>query len=114
MAIEHYEFGIIEVDGRVFTSDVVISPEGVDGASWRLEGHTLTKKSVEPLLQMQPAVLVLGTGADGAVAVPPETVEFMSRLCPEVHVEMTARACRLYNELAQSDRRVVAALHLED
>ena len=114
MAIEHYEIGIIEIDGRVFTSDVVISPEGVSDSAWRLDGHTLTKESVEPLLRMQPGVLVLGTGADGAVTVPPETVEFMSRLCPEVHVEMTARACMLYNELARGERRVVAALHLED
>ena len=114
MAIEHYEFGVIEIGGRVFTSDVVISPEGVDDASWRLDGHTLSMQSVEPLLRIQPAVLVLGTGADGAVTVPPETVEFMSRLCPEVHVETTGRACRLYNDLSRGDRRVVAALHLAD
>ena len=114
MAIEHYEFGIIEIDGRVFTSDVVIGPEGVQDSLWRLQSHTLSKESVEPLLQMQPAVLVLGTGADGAVTVPPDTVDFMSRLCPEVHVERTGRACRLYNELARGERRVVAALHLED
>ena len=114
MAIDHYEFGVIEIDGRVFTSDVVICPEGVDDSLWRLDTHTLSKETVEPLLRLQPGVLVLGTGADGAVFVPPDTVEFMSRLCPEVHVERTGRACRLYNELARGDRRVVAALHLAD
>ncbi len=114
MPIERYEFGLIEIDGRVFTSDVVICPEGVDDSLWHLDTHTLDREAVEPLFRMRPGILVLGTGADGVVTVPLETVEFMARLCPEIHVEKTARACEVYNELAPGSRRVVAALHLTD
>jgi len=74
----------------------------------------LDRAAVEPLFRMRPGILVLGTGADGMVSVPPETIEFMAGLCPEIHVDKTARACELYNELAPGNRRVVAALHLTD
>jgi hypothetical protein len=112
MAIEHYEFGEVVVDGQPHTSDVIIWPEGVDDSWWGVEGHSLCKEDLKPVLDRKPDVLIIGTGAYGAMQVPPDIVRHMLVRCKEVHVERTGRACELFNELAGGPRRVVAALHL--
>ena len=51
MNITSYRFGKIDIDGRTYTSDVMITPErGVD-AWWRKEGHRMgPEEYVERLL----------------------------------------------------------------
>jgi len=112
MRIDGYRFGRIEIGGRAYSSDVIVWPEGVDDSWWRVEGHGLCEKDLEPLLDKRPDVLIIGTGANGLMAVPPAMVEYMAARCAEVHVERTERACEVYNELAGGERRVVAGLHL--
>ncbi|KPK65852.1 MAG: hypothetical protein AMK73_01800 [Planctomycetes bacterium SM23_32] len=112
MSIEHYAFGMITIDGQTCRSDVIIWPEGVDDSWWRVEGHSLCREDLEPVFAHGPEVLVIGTGAHGAMQVPPEVVRHMVGRCGEVHVERTAKAVALYNELSGGGRRVVAALHL--
>ncbi len=112
MSIEHYEFGRITIDGETYRSDVIVWPEEVDDSWWRVEGHGLCREDLEPLLSKDPDVLIIGTGAHGAMAVPPEMVRYMAGRASEVHVERTGRACEIYNELAGGERRVVAGLHL--
>jgi len=41
MNIAVYHFGTIEIDGRTYTSDVIITPERVLDSWWRQEGHRL-------------------------------------------------------------------------
>ncbi len=41
MKIEHYSFGTITIDGKSYTSDVIIYPERVDSSWWRKQGHSL-------------------------------------------------------------------------
>ena len=112
MSIEHYAFGMITIDGQTCRSDVIIWPEGVDDSWWRVEGHNLCKDDLKPVLDKGPDVLVIGTGAYGAMKVPQEMVHYMAAHGREVHVERTDRAVEIYNELAGGNRRVVAALHL--
>jgi hypothetical protein len=110
--IEHYEFGRITIDGEGHTSDVIIWPEGVDDTWWRVEGHSLCQEDLVPVLDKKPDVVVIGTGTAGVMEVPPEIVRYMKMRCREVHVLRTDQACEVYNKLAGSERRVVAALHL--
>jgi len=110
--IESYEFGRVVIGGQTYTSDVIVWPEGVDPSWWRVRGHSLCREDLEPVLSHEPQVLIIGTGASGLMQVPPEMQQYMAARCEEVHVERTPRACSLYNELADSGRRVVAALHL--
>jgi len=113
MKIEEYQFGSITIDGQSYTSDVIISPDGVDATWWRERGHELSVKDLEPVLAAKPDILIIGTGESGCVKVLPEAAELMRRRCAQVHVLKTAQACRRFNELvAGESRRVVAALHL--
>ena len=112
MAIEHYEFGRIRIDGQTYTSDVIIWPAGVDDSWWREEGHSLCEADLEPILSRDPEVLIIGTGARGAMTVPRDMVGYMEEHCDEVYVERTEHACERYNELCDGPKRVVAGLHL--
>jgi len=113
MLIEQYAFGRITVGGRTYTSDVVICPEGVDDGWWRRKGHELSCKDLEPVWAARPELLVIGTGAYGAMRVLPEARELMQARCAQVHILPTTQAWAKYNELLRSGQgRVVAALHL--
>jgi hypothetical protein len=111
--IESYEFGSITVDGETYTSDVIISPEGVNTSWWRVKGHELCCADLEPIWQAKPDILIIGTGAYGVMRVLPEADELMRKRCAQVHVLPTTEAWERFNELSQQEKgRVVAALHL--
>ena len=112
MRIEDYRFGRIMIDGEAYSSDVIVSPEGVDASWWRKKGHELCCDDLEPVLASSPEVLVIGTGAYGLVKVLPEARRLMEENSDQVHVLPTTEACNRFNELARTGRRVVAALHL--
>jgi uncharacterized protein len=64
------------------------------------------------LLDLQPEVVVLGTGLRQHFVHPSLYAGLMSRRIG-IEIMSTAAACRTYNVLAQENRHVVAALVLE-
>ncbi|NTW59702.1 MAG: hypothetical protein HGB21_03775 [Nitrospirae bacterium] len=111
MKIDSYSFGRIVIDGKTFTSDVIIYPGRVDASWWRKEGHLLQLADLSEPLQAKPHVLVIGTGYAGVMRVPRETIDRIAGLGIEVTVERTSKAVGLYNEL-EGRRTVIAALHI--
>ncbi len=115
MHIEEYRFGHINVDGTVYTDDVIISPDGVNDSWWREKGHEVCEADLEPVWEQNPDILVVGTGARGVMKVLPDAHQTMEKKCDQVHVMRTDEAVERYNQLAEKERdrrRVVAALHL--
>ena len=112
MRIEDYHFGSITVDGKTYTSDVIISPEGVNASWWRERGHAVSCKDMEPVLEANPQVLVIGTGTSGLMKMTGEAAELLRKRGVQAHVSPTGEAWKRYNELAEGGQRVVAALHL--
>ncbi|MFQ5587052.1 MAG: Mth938-like domain-containing protein [Thermodesulfobacteriota bacterium] len=111
MRIAHYSFGRIVVDGESYTSDIIIYPDRVDSSWWRKEGHNLSIDDLKGVIDAAPQVLIIGTGYNGSMAAPQETVEALTSRGMELHVLGTTQAIELYNRLEQ-DGKVVAALHL--
>jgi hypothetical protein len=111
MKIEHYSFGRIIIDGKTYTSDVIIYPGKVDASWWRKQGHNLEVADLKDVISAKPQVLVVGTGATGFMKVPKETLSHLESKGIEVHVERTDKAAELFNQL-QKDKIVIAALHL--
>ena len=115
--IEKYDFGVLRINGKEYHRDVIIYPEGVRGGArvdaswWRKEGHRLDRADLDEVVKAKPEVLVVGTGYDGCMRVPEETVEFLNKVGVELYAAPTREACRKYNELKDT-RKVVAALHL--
>lgn len=109
--IESYSFGMITVDGKTYSSDVIILPGGVRTGWWRKEGHRLHKEDLEEVIAAKPTVLVIGTGNVGLMKVPQDTLNYLAQHDIRVLVEPTAAACQRYNELAEAEQ-AAAALHL--
>ncbi len=109
--IESYSFGEIEIDGEKYTNDVKIFPDRVDGDWWRKEGHRLQPEDIEDVVEAEPDVLVVGTGANGRMTVPSRTREYVESRGIELIAEKSDEACRTYNEISK-ERDAVAALHL--
>ena len=104
--IDSYHFGLIVVNGKKYTSDVIIFPDRVRDNWWRKSSHELSRDDIAEAIIENPEVLVIGTGASGLMKVLPEVTEGV-----ELIVEATDKACHTYNQLCHS-QKVVAALHI--
>jgi len=112
MSIAAYRFGSIEIDGRTYTSDVVITPERVVDTWWRQQGHNLAIVDLAEAVAAKPAVLVIGTGYFGRMAVSDETRRHLEAQGIQVREARTREAVQDFNRLQRESTRVVAALHL--
>ena len=111
MKIEHYSFGKIIINGKSYTSDVIIYPNRVSASWWRKEGHNLDIADLTDVIKEKPDVLVVGTGYSGAMKVPQETLTHLESKGITVKVSRSSEAVELFNTL-QTDKNVIAALHL--
>jgi hypothetical protein len=109
--IDSYDFGEIVIDGKRYTSDVIIYPDRVKDQWWRKEGHQLCVEDLEESLAINPDVIVVGTGDPGVMRVLPETDKLINSKGIKLIVQPTRNACQTYNQLS-STQNVVALLHL--
>lgn len=112
--IESYKFGMIVINGKRYTSDVIIFPDRVLDGWWRKEGHRLYVEDLREVLNSEPRpeVLVVGTGYSGLMKVSNEVEEELRSRRIEIIAQPTKQACQTFNELLKSNRRVVSAFHL--
>ena len=112
--IESYSFGVIVIDGKRYTSDVIVLPERVISGWWRKEGHRLAVEDLKEVLEVEakPEVLVVGTGYSGLLRVPREVEQHLKREGIELVAQPTREACETFNRLLSQGKRVAAALHL--
>jgi len=108
--IEHYSFGKIVIDGKTYTSDVVLYPEMVDASWWRSEGHCLRVEDLRQVLEARPKVLIIGTGYSGLMVVPEETMRAVRSRGIDLRIQKTKEAVEAYNN--EKEKAVIAALHL--
>ena len=109
--VDSYQFGLIVVNGKKYTSDVIIFPDRVKENWWRKSGHQLCLEDIAEVIAENPEVLIVGTGASGLMKVLPEVQRAAQAQGIKLVAEPTSEACNTYNQLCPS-QRVVAALHL--
>ncbi len=109
--IDSYQFGLIVVSGKKYTSDVIIFPDRVKDNWWRKTGHQLCLNDIAEVITKNPEVLVVGTGTSGLMKVLPEVERGVEAQGIKLIVEATDKACHAYNHVCHS-QRVVAALHI--
>ncbi len=111
--ITKYSFGRIEIDGGVYTKDLMILPDGIVRLPWwRQSGHRLSLADIEPILASTPAVLVVGIGDPGLMTPEPELIPELERRGIEVAVLPTARAVDRFNRLTAEGRPRAGCFHL--
>lgn len=76
------------------------------------KGHVLDRSMVEDMLAKDVRVLVVGNGADGALFVPQEVLEYLlGNGIEKVIVKKTPEACREYNRLYHEGEKVALLAH---
>jgi hypothetical protein len=111
MHIEHYEFGLIKIDGQTYRNDLLIWPGTIKSNWWRQQGHLLQLDDMTEALVAAPQVLVVGQGDPGNMAVDPALAAYLRDKGVDLMVFPTKQACQVINELGPK-RRLAAALHL--
>jgi hypothetical protein len=111
MHINSYEFGKIVVDGRAFSQDLILLPDGIQEVWRREEGHLLQVADVAAVLAAGPEVLIVGQGQPGKMQVDAGLTQYLQENGIELIAGPTAQACTTFNSLA-GKRQVAAALHL--
>ncbi len=109
--IDSYNFGRIAINGKNHTSDVIIFPDRVQDDWWRDESHELTLKDITGIIEENPEILLVGTGASGMMRVLPEVKRAAEARHIQLITQPTREACATYNQLSRA-RKTVAALHL--
>ncbi len=112
MKIDKYSFGSITINGKKYTQDVIIFPDTVFCPWWREEGHNLSLKDMEKVIEFKPSLVIIGTGAEGIMRVPQKTLKELNKIGVETTTEKTGEAVNIYNEKIQNNENVVACLHL--
>jgi hypothetical protein len=112
MKIDSYTFGFISIDGRGYSNDIIIYPDGtINNRWWRKEGHRLGIEDLDRLPHMKPEVVVIGTGASGLMKVPDETLQHLKTICEQIVIDTTSNAVRKFNFFSQS-KKVAGLFHL--
>ncbi len=112
MQIKSYEFGRIEINGTVYTNDVIIYDEHVNASWWRKEGHYLQTEDIEEILNAKPDVIIIGTGKFDTMKVSSNVMKALKSKGIEAIYTSTDEACKKHNKMSGSDKKVVTALHL--
>ncbi len=112
MKIESYSFGRITVGGKTYTRDLILLPDRVLEDWWRNSGHDLQPDDLAEVAGAPIDVLVIGTGAQGAMRVGDRVRAWLDRSGPPWEAHPTEEACRRYNQLLEDGKRPAAALHL--
>lgn len=104
-----YEPGRILIGGRAFTRGLILSP-GRIVTDWGPEhAADLTTEHFEALVELDPQVIIVGTGKR-QVFPNPRTYVAVLRRGLGVEVMDTGAACRTYNILISEGRKVAAGL----
>lgn len=110
--IEKSAFGSIQIDGRTYTTDVLVYPDGrVSDNWWRRHGHRLALEDLEALLAAEPDVIVIGAGVYGRVQPEPGLEKALQQRGVELVMDPTGDAVVHFNELTPR-RRTAAGFHL--
>ena len=113
--IEEYTYGCFRADGKEFLGDLMIR----NGRAhyWQtLEGRKLEFKDVNKLLEEEPEVLVIGTGAGGLLKVGEEIRKYVmdwsvgNRKKIFLYVEKNTEAIKKINEAIEQGKKVCGVL----
>ena len=110
--IESYSFGSMVINGKGYTKDVIIYPDGtILSPWWRKQGHVLTRDDLQELLAARPEIIVCGTGAMGVMRPDNTLEEFFVSANIEFIARRSAEAVEIYNGLSHQ-KKVGGCFHL--
>ena len=110
--IDSYSFGRMEINGRQYSSDIIIYPNGrLEDNWWRDEGHRLSGKDIAGLIEAKPELIIVGTGASGLMKVDENLKEQLQDLGIRLIAKASKEAMDEVNK-HWGDGRTGACFHL--
>jgi uncharacterized protein len=110
--IRSYEKGKITINNTTYHASLIVGPETII-SDWSPQKFSdLTMNDLEIIKNLQPEVVLLGTGAQ--LHFLPQTMEYLFiQQGIGIEVMTTAAACRTYNVLMAEHRKVIAGLIID-
>lgn len=110
--IDDYTFGRISVNGRIYSKDIIIYPDGrVQDSWWRKSGHKLCINDIRELIETELEMIIAGTGSPGLMKPEEELIELLAGKGIAFKALPSKEAMQLYNTLCV-EKRVGACFHL--
>ena len=110
--IDKYDFGVIVIDGKRYTNDVIIIRGKLRPDWWRKQGHLLQNADLSEVYNAKPDKLVVGTGHSGVMKVSGEVRKECKKRGIELIEMKTADAVKKFNELSEKEKNIAGAFHL--
>ena len=108
--IDSYKFGEFIVDKKKFECNIELINDQVKEHR-HLPEHRLTLDDFQDLINANPSVLIIGTGAYGVVKPPQQIIKVIENKGIKVIVEKTGDACKTYNRILKQGKKVAALMH---
>jgi hypothetical protein len=110
MAITHYSFGKIIIDGKTFGYDIAILPDN-SIKKWRVKiSHAIQLVDIRELISEPTETLIIGIGANKECSITDDIVELSKSKGVRLEVLDTYEAVRLFNKLPKAG--LSACFHL--
>jgi hypothetical protein len=111
--IESTAFGVMTIDGRTYTSDLIIFPDASVKDGWRRrQGHRLCVDDILALVDAAPALIVAGTGTSGRMRPEAGLVSDLGERGIEFIARPNSRAIEIFNDRSARGGAVGACFHL--
>jgi uncharacterized protein len=107
--INGYEAGCVIIDGREYREGLIVSPERIVRGWGPDDAIRLAIEHIQALLDLDPQVIVIGTGAR-QVLPHPHLYCVAADFGVGIEIMDTGAACRTYNIIMAEGRKVAAGL----
>jgi hypothetical protein len=112
MRIENFSFGSLVINGKKYTSDLMIYPDGrVEDSWWRKSGHKLSSEDIIRLIESKPEVIVAGQGMSGLMRPERDLGNLLEQIGITFIAAPNEEAVQRFNELS-SKKKIGACFHL--
>lgn len=108
MKINNFSFGCIEINGKEYKEDVIVTKDRVKKIE---RTHTIKKDIMEKALMTENDLVIVGTGKNGMVKVTEEAKRAAREEVGELIIEKTPIAIKNFNSSIRN-KRVVGIFHL--
>ena len=113
MMIDSFSFGRMVIDGKQYTKDLIILPDGtILQPWWRKTGHMLAISDIQDAISTSPDILVVGTGKPGFMKPEIALHKALETMGIETRIMPTDEAIKEYNALREQRKKVAGCFHL--
>ncbi len=117
--IEEYQFGKIQVNGRIYNHDIELRWDGQVLKWWRKESHIIDLEDIARALEQSPDLIIIGTGESGVAQVTERAKEAIASQKIEIIIDITPEAVKTFNIQLQRPieedgrpKKVIGLFHL--